>query len=119
METDNDIIAHEKRRSSAYVDSEDVFARILEVPEADYECVMVNSSWPDKGLVEGDIVMVTPTVSARSGDIVLIEEDGRVRLGILAEPGFLDTPYGSRPVKDTERVIGVGLALARRLHKDT
>ncbi len=95
-----------------------MFGSVIGVPEADYECVMVNSSWPDKGLVEGDIVIVTPNVSARAGDVVMIEEDGRVRLGLLAEPGFLDTPYGSRPLRETERVMGVGMALGRRLHKD-
>ena len=118
MENDEIIPAHEKRRLRSYVDNEDVLARVLDVPEADYECVTVNASWPDKGLVEGDIVLVSAAVVPRAGDIVLIEEEGRVRLGLLAEPGFLETPSGMRPVSDTERITGAGLALARRLHKD-
>jgi hypothetical protein len=118
MENDEVIAAHEKRRLNVYVDNEDVLARVLEVPEADYECVMVNASWPDKGLVEGDVVLVSAAAVPRAGDIVLIEEEGRVRLGLLSEPGFLETPAGVRPVGETERIIGAGVALARRLHKD-
>ena len=118
MENDEIIPAHEKRRLRSFVDNEDVLARVLDVPEADYECVTVNASWPDKGLVEGDIVLVSAAVVPRAGDIVLIEEEGRVRLGLLAEPGFLETPSGMRPIVDTERIVGAGLALARRLHKD-
>jgi hypothetical protein len=33
----------------------------------------------------------------------------------LAEPGFLETKYGSRRIEDTERIIAVGVALARKL----
>jgi len=118
MENDEIIAADEKRRIHVYVDNEDVVARVLDVPEADYECVTVNASWPDKGLVEGDIVLVSAAAVSKAGDIVLIEEEGRVRLGLLSEPGFLETPYGVRPVDASERIVGAGLALARRLHKD-
>ncbi|HKV39708.1 MAG TPA: hypothetical protein VJX67_10885 [Blastocatellia bacterium] len=118
MERDENIPAHEKRRLQVYVDNEDVMARVLGVPEADYECLMINATWQDKGLVEGDIVLVREGVTPRAGDIVLIEDEGRERLGLMSEPGWLETPYGTRPLNATERVTGVGLALSRRLHKD-
>jgi len=118
MEKDENIPAGEKRRVQAYVDGEDVLATLLGVPEADYECVTVNTSWPDKGLVEGDVVLITGGQIARGGDIVLIEEGGQVRPGLMSEPGWLETAYGTRPLNATEHIIGVGLALARRLHKD-
>jgi hypothetical protein len=118
MEKDESIKSDEKRRLQAYVDGEDVLAGVLGVPEADYECVTVNSSWPDKGLIEGDVVLITAGEVARGGDIVLIEEEGQVRLGLMSEPGWLETAYGARPLNATEHIIGVGLALARRLHKN-
>jgi SOS-response transcriptional repressor LexA len=115
MEKDQNIPSHEKRRLQVYADDEDVLVRVLGIPEADYECVMVNSSWADKSLVEGDIVLCAGNREPDSGDIVLIEEDNRVRLGVLAQPGFLETRYGSRPLEPSEKVIGVGVALARKL----
>ena len=118
MERDENTPVGEKRRIQAYVDGEDALARLLGVPEADYECVTVNSSWPDKGLIQGDVVLITPSEVARGGDIVLIDEDGQVRLGLVSEPGWLETAYGARPLNANEHIIGVGLALARRLHKD-
>lgn len=115
MEKDENIPAHEKRRLQVYADDEDVLVKVLGIPEADYECVLVNGSWPEKSLVEGDIVLCAGGRSPLSGDIVLIEGDGRVRLGVMAEPGFLETKYGSRRIEDTERIIAVGVALARKL----
>ena len=115
MEKDENIPAHDKRRLQVYADDEDVVVKVLGIPEADYECVMVNGSWPEKSLVEGDIVLCADGRVPMAGDIVLIEEEGRVRLGVLAEPGFLETKKGSRPLGDSERIIGVGVALARKL----
>ncbi len=115
MEKDEKIQANEKRRQQVYVDDEDVLAQVLEVREGDYECVQVNHSWPEKGLVEGDIVLFVPGEAGQSGDIVLIEEDGRTRLGIIFEPGFLETRAGSRPLEAQERIVGIGVALARKL----
>lgn len=115
MEKDEKIPAHENRRLEVYADDEDVLVKVLGIPEADYECVMVNGSWPEKSLLEGDIVLCAGGRSPGAGDIVLIEEEGRVRLGVLAEPGFLETRYGSRPLEASERIIGVGVALARKL----
>lgn len=115
MEKDENIPAHDKRRLQVYADDEDVLVRVLEIPEADYECVMVNTSWPEKSLIEGDIVLCSATRSPLAGDIVLIEEEGRVRLGVSAEPGFLETKWGSRALEASERIVGVGLALARKL----
>ena len=115
MEKDQNIPAHEKRRLRVYADDEDIVVKVLGVPEADYECVMVNGSWPEKSLLEGDIVLCADGRVPLTGDIVLIEEDGRVRLGVLAEPGFLETRSGSRPIEASERVVGVGVALARKL----
>lgn len=115
MEKDQNIPAHDKRRLQVYADDEDVVVKVLGIPEADYECVMVNGSWPEKSLLEGDIVLCAEGRAPLAGDIVLIEEEGRVRLGILAEPGFLETRNGSRAIGDSERIIGVGVALARKL----
>jgi len=115
MEKDENIPAHDKRRLQVYADDEDVLVKVLGIPEADYECVMVNGSWPEKSLVEGDIVLCAGGRSPLAGDIVLIEQEGRARLGVLAEPGFLETRSGSRPLEASERIIGVGVALARKL----
>lgn len=115
MEKDQNIPAHDKRRLQVYADDEDVVVKVLGIPEADYECVMVNGSWPEKSLLEGDIVLCADGRAPLAGDIVLIEEEGRVRLGILAEPGFLETRNGSRAIGDSERIIGVGVALTRKL----
>jgi hypothetical protein len=115
MEKEENVPAHEKRRLQVYADDEDVLVKVLRIPEADYECVMVNSSWAEKGLIEGDIVLCAGGRAPLAGDIVLIEEDGRERLGVLAEPGFLETRSGSRPIEGTERITGVGVALARKL----
>ncbi|HEX8089625.1 MAG TPA: hypothetical protein VF762_12260, partial [Blastocatellia bacterium] len=99
-----------------YADDEDILVRVLDIPEADYECVMVNRSWPEKSLLEGDIILFAARGDAEGGDVVLIEgEEGHVRLGISSKPGFLETTYGRRPLEGSERVIGVGVALARRL----
>jgi hypothetical protein len=86
-----------------YADDEDVLVRVLEIPEADYECVMVNSSWPEKSLVEGDIILFAYSYRTEpaGGDIVLIEQDGHTRLGILAAPGVLDTRRGHRPMDES------------------
>lgn len=115
MEKDQNIPAHDKRRLQVYADDEDVVVKVLGIPEADYECVMVNGSWPEKSLLEGDIVLCADGRAPLAGDIVLIEEESRVRLGILAEPGFLETRNGSRAIGNSERIIGVGVALARKL----
>lgn len=115
MEKDQNLPAHEKRRLQVYADDEDVVVKVLGIPEADYECVMVNGSWAEKSLLEGDIVLCADGRVALAGDIVLIEEGGRVRLGVLAEPGFLETRNGSRAIEASERIVGVGVALARKL----
>lgn len=115
MEKDENITAQEKRREQVYVDSDDVLAEILNVRQGDYECVRVNHSWPEKGLIEGDIILFVPGIAGDAGDIVLIEEDGATRLGIIFEPGFLETRSGSRPLEAQERIVGLGVALARKL----
>jgi len=115
MEKDENIPSHDKRRVQVYADDEDVLVKVLGIPEADYECVTVNGSWAERSLLEGDIVLCAQNRTPLAGDIVLIEEEGRVRLGILAEPGFLETRSGSRPLGTSERIAGVGVALARKL----
>jgi len=115
VEKDQNIPAHEKRRLQVYADDEDVVVKVLGIPEGDYECVLVNGSWPEKSLLEGDIILCADGREPLAGDIVLIEEEGRVRLGVLAEPGFLETKTGSRPIEGSERIVGVGVALARKL----
>ena len=115
MEKDENIPAHEKRHLQVYADDEDILVRVLDIPEADYECVMVNSPWPDKSLLEGDIVLFAKCTAAQGGDIVFIEAEGCVRLDIVSEPGWLETTYGARPLEASEQIIGVGVALARKL----
>ena len=115
MEKDENIPAHEKRRLQVYADDEDVLVKVLGIPEADYECVTVNGSWAEKSLLEGDIILCAQDRTPLSGDIVLIEDEGRERLGVLAEPGFLETRSGSRPLEASEHIVGVGVALARKL----
>jgi hypothetical protein len=115
LEKDENIPAHEKRRLQLYADNDDVVVKALGIPEADYECVRVNGTWTEKSLLEGDIVLCADGRIPLSGDIVLIEEEGRVRLGVLAEPGYLETKSGSRPLEASERIVGVGVALARKL----
>ena len=119
MEKDQNIPSHEKRRLQVYADDEDILVKVLLIPEANYECVMVNGPWGEKSLLEGDIVLCADGRVPLAGDIVLIEEEGRVRLGILAEPGFLETKSGTRPIEASERIIGVGVALARKLSGGT
>lgn len=115
MEKDENIEAHEKRRQQVYIGNEDVLAQVLKVRQGDYECVIVNHSWPEKGLIEGDIVLFIASDAVDAGDIVLIEEEGSTRLGIIFEPGFLETRSGSRPLEAQERIVAVGIALARSL----
>ena len=103
MEQEETIQANEKRRLRVYASGTDVLVKVLDVPESDYECMIVNASWPEKGLLEGDIVM--------------IEQEGKVRLGVLSTLGYLETPVGFRPLEASERIIGVGVALARKLSR--
>ena len=112
---DEKTASDEKRRLQVHARNNDALVSALGIPEGDYHCVRVNGSWTDKGLVEGDIVLCADGRSPLPGDIVLLEEEGCVRLGIFAEPGFLETKQGSRPIEMTERIIGVGVALARKL----
>jgi hypothetical protein len=120
MEKDDLLSARQKRHLQVYATQEDILVRVLDIPEADYECVMVNTAWPDKSLLDGDIILFAARTDAEGGDVVLIEEEGHVRLGLLSRPGFLETTYGRRPIEGAERIIGVGVALARRLgrHKE-
>ena len=117
MEQEQNIQPPPKRRSQVYADHNDVLVKVLDVPEADYECVMVNSSWQQKGLLQGDIVLCAARSDATDGDIVMIEEEGQVRLGVLSTPGYLETPLGFRALEASERIIGVGVALARKLSR--
>ena len=115
MEKDETLAAHDTRRTFLRTSADDVLVKSLGIPYGDYECVMVDNSWPEKSLVEGDIVVCAGGRSAMAGDIVLLEEQGRVRLGILAEPGRLETRQGSRPLELSERIIAVGVAVVRKL----
>ena len=117
MEQEDNIKPNEKRRLQVYASNNDVLVKVLDVPEADYECVMVNSSWQEKGLLEGDIVLCNAISEAADGDIVMIEEGGEVRLGVVSTFGYLETPIGFRPLEPSERIIGVGVALARKLSR--
>jgi SOS-response transcriptional repressor LexA len=105
------------RRTQVYLSSEDVLARLIGLTEGEYECVVVNNSWPDKALLEGDVILFTEGQDATSGDIVLIEEEGSTRLGLVSQPGMLETRYGRRPLEASERIVGIGMALIRKLKK--
>ena len=47
----------------------------------------------------------------------MIEQEGQAKLGILSTLGYLETPSGLRPLEASERIIGVGVALARKLSR--
>ncbi len=117
MDDEENIKPNEKRRLQVYAAHSDVLVKVLDVPEADYECVMVNSPWPERGLLQGDVVLCNASSEGGDGDIVMIEEEGQVRLGILSTPGYLETPFGFRALEASERIVGVGVALARRLSR--
>lgn len=117
MDYEDHIKPNEKRRLQVYASHNDVLVKVLDVPEADYECVMVNSPWPQRGLLEGDIVLCRASSEATDDDIVMIEREGEVRLGLLLTPGYLNTPMGTRALEPSERIIGVGVALARKLSR--
>ena len=86
MEKDETVAAHEKRRQQVYADNDDVLVRVLDIPEAAYECVMVNSSGLARGLLEGDIILFAARDNPEEGEIVLIEEEQYTRLGIASVP---------------------------------
>lgn len=117
MDHEENIKPNDKRRLQMYAAHNDVLVNVLDVPEADYECVRVNSPWHERGLLEGDIVLCNASSEANDGDIVMIEKEGDVRLGVLLTAGYLDTPIGTRPLEPSERIIGVGVALARKLSR--
>ncbi|HKP87169.1 MAG TPA: hypothetical protein VJZ26_13785 [Blastocatellia bacterium] len=118
MDKDENTPAREKRRTQVSAGKDDILVRILDIPEADYECVIVNAGWFEKGLREGDIILFARRNDAEAGDIVLIEEEGETRLGIASSYGFLETAIGRRPLEASERIIAVGVALARKLGAD-
>lgn len=107
----------ELRRLQLYAADDDLLVEARIIAEGDYECVRVNSSWPEKNLFEGDVIFFSEGDVADAGDIVLIEQEGSVRIGLIAEPGSLETPAGCRPMEASERIVGVGVALASRLGK--
>ena len=115
MEKDETIAAQEKRRQRVTAAADDIIVRVIDITEADYECVMVNSSWLERGLLEGDIILFAARDNPEEGDIVLIEEGQHTRLGVAWMPGYLETSQGRRALEWSERIVGVGVALARKL----
>jgi len=115
MTDENTVEAQENRRLEVTVNRDDLLVRLLNVPETTCECISVNSAWPEKGLMEGDVVLCARGQLVGEGNIVLIEQDGREKLGIMSTPGFLETPRGNRPLDATENIVGVGIALVRKL----
>ena len=115
MDKDEDRQADEKRQLKVSASEGDILVRVLDIPEADYECVVANRAWFEKGLLAGDIILFAERNDAEAGDIILIEQDGQTRLGIASTYGFLETAIGRRPLEASERIIGVGVALARKL----
>ncbi len=115
MENEETTADGNRARVKISVGEGDVFKQLLHVPEGDYECVMINHGWPEKGLIIGDIILFSEGTAGEAGDIVLIEEAGNVRVGLMAEPGYLETPIGNRPLEAQEHIIGIARGLARRL----
>jgi hypothetical protein len=116
MEEKDEIVeAQEKRRQEVEADEDDILVRVLDIPEGDYQCMMVNSSWVERGLLEGDIILFAARDNPEEGDIVLLEENSVTRLGISSEIGYLQTSRGKRQLEWNEHIIGVGVALARKL----
>jgi hypothetical protein len=119
MNIDENATENEKRRQQVYADEDDILVRVLGIREADYECVRVNSSWPEKGLIEGDLILIGEGGGTAAGDIVMIEEEGQTRLGLASDPGFLETAYGRRPLEASEHIVGIGAVLVRKLSKQS
>jgi hypothetical protein len=117
MANDDIVEAEEQRRIQLYIDDEDLMVRVLKLPEGDYEIVTVNSSWLERGFLEGDVILFAEDIEPDDGDIVLIEEDGLTRLGVASAPGYLLTLHGARPLDPGENIVGVGMGLSRRLRK--
>jgi hypothetical protein len=115
MEKDDIVEAQEKRRIQLYIDDEDLMVRVLKLNEGDYEIVTVNSSWLERGFLEGDVILFAEEIEPDDGDIVLIEDEGMTRLGVASAPGYLLTVQGPRPLDPGETIVGVGMGLARRL----
>ena|SRR5215471_2418459 len=117
MTEDNPNPAPERTHHEAYASADDLLVRLAHTAEGTYECITVNSSWPEKGLVEGDVVLCARGHIASEGSVVLIEHEGSERLGLVSTPGFLETPRGNRPLEATENIVAVGVALVRNLQK--
>ena len=114
MNSEETMQNEDERRRRIYIEEEDVSVSVLGMSEGYYECVTVNSEWLERGFLEGDIILFAEG-EPEDGDIVLIEEDGDTRLGVASAPGYLMTRQGMRPRDPTERIIGVGRGLVRRL----
>ena len=114
MEEDDAALPDQRRQTKVWLGDDDSLVRVLGLAPGDYFTVTVNSSWPEKGLLEGDVIMFSRAGAPDAGDIVLIEEECGARLGIVSRPGFLETVYGRRPLEATERIIAVAVALARK-----
>jgi hypothetical protein len=117
MSADDTLEAGEDRRRQLYIDDDDVTVRVLNIPEGDYECVTVNSAWQERGILEGDVILIALGVEPEDGDIVLIEENGMTRLGVASAEHYLLTQYGPRMLEPSEYIVGVGKGLIRRLRK--
>lgn len=104
-----------KRLIEVRVGAWDVLAEAFGLPEGEYKCVTVNNTWVEKGLFEGDAILFAEGREAEAGDVVLIEEGGKIKLGLLSSPSYLETPYGVRPIEESERIVAVGLILIRKL----
>jgi hypothetical protein len=100
------------------IEDDDTISRLVDIPAGEYEGVMVNNSWPEKGLISGDIILFQRDRYPNPGDIVLLESDNSANIGLMGGPGYLETPYGSRPLDADENITSVGLALIRRLQED-
>ena len=81
--------------------ADDVLVRVLDIPEAAYECVMVNSSWLARGLLEvepprlealADVAGIGERDLAVDGDLfAAVARKGRQAAPIRSQPGRDDT----------------------------
>jgi hypothetical protein len=115
MEKEELTSEQEKPRQKVSADEDDILVQVLGISETDYECAVVNSSWVERGFIEGDVILFGLRHDPADGDIVLIEEAGVTRMGVAADPGYLQTRQGRRPLEPEEQIIGVGSALVRKL----
>src|SRR4051794_35305084 len=104
MEKCETIAAHDNRAQAVYADEDHIVVRVLHIPEADYECVMVNGSRLERGLLEGLISLFPGRDNPAEGQIVSMGEDPRTGLGAAPGAGYVQRTQGGRPLEWSGRI---------------